>query len=61
MNPGPSIEEYVNAIKKVSCTNKFVPSLPFQVLFITSKIIDFFAKPFGISHPFSSVRIKKTC
>ncbi len=59
MNPGPSIEEYVNAIKKVSCTNKFVPSLPFQVLFIISKIIDFFAKPFGISHPFSSVRIKK--
>ncbi|MAU56834.1 MAG: hypothetical protein CML84_01745 [Rhodobiaceae bacterium] len=59
MNPGPSIEEYVNAIKKISNTNKYVPQVPFILLLIVSKIIDFIAKPLGISHPFSSVRIKK--
>ena len=59
MNPGPSIEEYVKAIKYVTQTKKLVPSVPYYFLLIASHVIDIFAKPFGINHPFSAVRIKK--
>jgi nucleoside-diphosphate-sugar epimerase len=59
MNPGPSIEEYVNAIADVSGMKVWVPGVPEKLLLVASYVIDFFAKPFGINHPFSPVRIKK--
>ena len=59
MNPGPSIEEYVNAIAKISNIKVWIPSLPSQFLFIVAYSIDFIAKPLGIKHPFSPIRIKK--
>lgn len=59
MNPGPSIEEYVNAIKKVSKTNKPTLNVPFFLLYYVSVLIDLILKPFGINHPISPVRIKK--
>ena len=59
MNPGPSIEEYVDTIAKVMGIKIWVPSIPIKFLLAASYIIDLFARPFGIEHPFSPVRIKK--
>ena len=53
MNPGPSIEEYVNSIAKVSKMKIWIPNVPSILLFIAAYLIDFIAKPFGIDHPFS--------
>ncbi len=59
MNPGPSIQEYVEAIAKVADMKILVPSVPSGLLFVLAHLIDFFAKPFAIDHPFSPIRIKK--
>ena len=59
MNPGPSIEEYVNAVCKVADIRRHIPSVPYNFLLAVAYVIDFFAKPFGVKHPFSPVRIKK--
>ena len=59
MNPGPSIEEYVNEIKKILNIKSFTPSVPKFLLLIFSFAIELFAKPLGIKHPFSPVRIHK--
>lgn len=59
MNPGPSIKEYVDSILKTLNKKSFIPSVPSLLLFICSHIIDLFAKPLRINHPFSPVRIKK--
>ena len=59
MNPGPSIEEYVNSIAKTSRIKVWVPSVPRSLLFIIAFFIDFGAKLIGINHPFSPVRIRK--
>jgi GlcNAc-P-P-Und epimerase len=59
MNPGPSIKEYVEAVSYVGSFKRFVPSIPYRLLLCLSYIIDTIARPFGIKHPFSPVRIKK--
>ena len=59
MNPGPSIEEYVQSICKISGIKRFVPNVPFMFLLTFSYLIDFFFKFLKINHPFSPVRIKK--
>lgn len=59
MNPGPSISEYVAAVCKVAKVRRFVPSVPYFLLLAVCYAIDLVAKPFGISHPFSPVRIRK--
>ena len=59
MNPGPSIEEYVNSISSIARIKVWIPSVPSTLLFIIAYSIDFIAKPLGIKHPFSPVRIKK--
>lgn len=59
MYPGPSIEEYVDAIAKVANINIWIPSVPRQLLFVAAYAVEFVAKPLGIQHPFSPVRIKK--
>ena len=59
MNPGPSVEEYVNSISKVAKKRALIPSVPSFILFAVASLIDFIAKPLGINHPFSPVRIKK--
>lgn len=59
MNPGPSISEYVGTVCKVSQTRRFVPSVPYSVLLFASHLIDIFARPLRIEHPFSPVRIRK--
>jgi nucleoside-diphosphate-sugar epimerase len=59
MNPGPSIQEYVNTICEVSGVRRFVPGVPYKLVLLAAYCIDLFAKPLGIKHPFSPVRIKK--
>ncbi|CAA0118110.1 NAD-dependent epimerase/dehydratase family protein [Zhongshania aliphaticivorans] len=59
MNPGPSISEYVVAVCKVAKVKRFVPSMPFFLLLAAAYCIDLVARPLGISHPFSPVRIRK--
>ncbi|QWF71661.1 NAD(P)-dependent oxidoreductase [Methylomonas paludis] len=59
MNPGPSIQDYVETVCKVAGIERWVPSLPYFSLLATAYVIDAFAKPLGITHPFSTVRIKK--
>lgn len=59
MKPGPSIEEYVNSIARTANIKVWIPSVPSSLLFIIAYLIDFIAKPLGIEHPFSPVRIKK--
>tara|TARA_B100000787_G_C16199329_1_gene303777 strand:+ start:24485 stop:25510 length:1026 start_codon:yes stop_codon:yes gene_type:complete len=59
MNPGPSIQEYVEAIARVAKIKIWVPSMPRFLLFIVAYIIEAVARPLGIHHPFSPVRIKK--
>ena len=59
MNPGPSINEYVDAICKVGNYRVWVPSLPSWILFAIAYSIEFITKPLGIVHPISPVRIRK--
>jgi len=59
MNPGPSIEEYVNSIARVAKIKICIPSIPSFLLFFASHFIELVTKPFGIKHPFSPVRIRK--
>lgn len=59
MNPGPSIEEYVNSIARTSGMKVWIPSVPSALLFIIAYSIDFIAKPLRIKHPFSPIRIRK--
>ena len=59
MNPGPSIEEYVNTVCQVAAVNRHVPGVPYQLLLGISLVIDAIARPIGVKHPFSPVRIRK--
>lgn len=59
MNPGPSIEEYVNAVCKVAGVKRVIPAVPYKLLLLAAYSIDFVAKPLGLNHPFSPVRISK--
>lgn len=59
MNPGPSIEEYVNAVCTVAGVKRTVPAVPYPLLLTAAYAIDAIARPLGINHPFSPVRIRK--
>jgi nucleoside-diphosphate-sugar epimerase len=59
MNPGPSIEEYVNAVCMVAGVKRTVPAVPYPLLLTAAYSIDAIARPLGVSHPFSPVRIRK--
>lgn len=59
MNPGPSIKDYVDVVCRVAGIKRMVPAVPYSLLLIAAYVIDVIAKPLGISHPFSPVRIRK--
>lgn len=59
MNPGPSIQEYVHAVCKVAGVERKVLAVPYPVILSIAYCIDSIARPFGIKHPFSPVRIRK--
>lgn len=59
MNPGPSIQEYVQATCRVAEIQRNTPSVPYPILLTIAYTIDLVARPLGINHPFSPVRIRK--
>lgn len=59
MNPGPSIQEYVEVVCKVTGVKRCVPSIPYPLLLTVAYTIETVARPLGIKHPFSPVRIRK--
>ena len=59
MNPGPSIKEYVDTVCRVANVKRSVPSIPYPLLLTVAYEIDLVARPLGIKHPFSPVRIRK--
>ncbi len=59
MNPGPSIQEYVETVCKVACVQRTIPGIPYPLLLTAAYGIDLLARPLGIKHPFSPVRIRK--
>jgi len=59
MAPSPSVAEYVEAICLAGNVKRFVISVPFAILYMGSFLIEIIAKPLGVKHPFSPVRIKK--
>lgn len=59
MNPGPSIEEYVDTVCKVAGVKRTIPAVPYPLLLTAAYTIDAIARPLGINHPFSPVRIRK--
>ena len=50
MNPGPSIEEYVDSIARVSEIKVWIPQVPSFVLLAVAHMIDIVARPLGINH-----------
>lgn len=59
MAPGPSIQEYVEAVCKVADIQRKVPAIPYPLLLSVAYGIELIARPLGIKHPFSPVRIRK--
>ncbi|QHF38390.1 hypothetical protein PspS34_08970 [Pseudomonas sp. S34] len=59
MNPGPSIQEYVDAVCKVAGVERKVPAIPYPLILTVAYSIELIARPLGIKHPFSPVRIRK--
>ncbi|PRW97777.1 NAD-dependent epimerase/dehydratase [Pseudomonas fragi] len=59
MNPGPSIQEYVQTVCKVAGVKRNVLAIPYPVMLGCAYAIEVVARPLGIKHPFSPVRIRK--
>jgi len=59
MNPGPSIQDYVKAVCTVANIKRRTPSVPYFLILTAAVTIELIARPFGIKHPFSPVRIRK--
>jgi len=59
MNPGPTIEEYVDTVCEVAKIKRFVPNVPFSLMYMASLIIEPIAKITGIDQPISPVRMQK--
>ncbi len=57
-NP-PTMQDYVNTICKTVNIKRFVPSVPFSLIYNLSLVMFLFGKLFGIKHPFDPIRIKK--
>jgi nucleoside-diphosphate-sugar epimerase len=59
MNPGPTIEEYVDTVCEVAEIKRFVPNVPYSLMYMASLIIDPIAKIARINQPISPVRMRK--
>lgn len=57
--PAPALADYVAAICAVAGVERRVPSLPHGLLLTAGWLLDLVARPLGIAHPFSPVRIRK--
>lgn len=59
MNPGPSIQDYVDTVCQVANIKRKIPAIPYPLLLAAAYGIDLVTRPLGIQHPFSPVRIRK--
>ncbi len=59
LDPGPTIENFVEGIRKAGHIKRKVLSLPYKMLLFASGVIDFFAKMVGLDQPVNPVRIRK--
>ena len=59
MNPGPTVQEYVDVICKVASVKRFIPSVPFTLLYVASFVIEPVSKLLKINQPISPVRLRK--
>ncbi|MFZ5957325.1 NAD-dependent epimerase/dehydratase family protein [Pseudomonas knackmussii] len=59
MNPGPSIQDYVDTVCEVAGIKRKVPGIPYPLLLSAAYGIELIARPLGLRHPFSPVRIRK--
>ena len=59
MNPGPTIEEYVNTLCEVAEIKRFVPNVPFSIMYAASLVIEPITKLAGIVQPINPVRMRK--
>ena len=59
MAPAPSVSEYVETILKVSGKNKWIPTVPFWLLYVASFPIEWGARLLRVNQPISPVRLNK--
>lgn len=59
MNPGPSMKEYVSAVKEVSGKDAFIPSIPPWLLMSFARIFQTTTGIFGIKTSVNVVRVRK--
>lgn len=59
MNPPPTIEDYVSVICKVASVRRFIPSLPYALVYIPTVIVEIIAKLLRLRQPISPMRIRK--
>lgn len=59
MNPAPSIEEYISVICQTKKVRRFIPAIPYRILYVAAFVIEACCKLVNIKQPISPVRIKK--
>ena len=59
MEPAPSVEEYVDTACDVAGVKRYVPNLPFFIVFSSSLVLTLLCSVLRIKHPFSPVRVQK--
>ena len=59
MNPGPSMQDYVDTVQVVSQRKAIVPSIPVWSLMLAARIIQIALGPFGIFESVNVVRVRK--
>ena len=59
MNPGPSVQEFVEAACETLGVKRTIPRVPFQLIYLASCFIDPLFRVTGISDSFSPVRVRK--
>jgi len=59
MDPPPTVEDYVETVRRVAGKKRWVPSLPYVLLLGIAHALDAVSRPFGIKQPISPVRIRK--
>ncbi|MFZ5655233.1 MAG: NAD-dependent epimerase/dehydratase family protein [Pseudomonadota bacterium] len=59
LSPVPTLGDYVEAIQVVAGRRRWVPELPGGAVLAAGRLLDLAARPLGIEHPFSPVRLRK--
>lgn len=59
MNPGPSMQEYVETVQKVSGKKAIVPSIPVWALMLAARMIEVITGVLRINTSINTVRIRK--